>query len=124
MGSQLLAAFAAGSESWVIGDRFFSLRCRLVFFTFVAAQRACFFRENDPYRFVGRPADPPSLRCGLVLPPAHLQEQSESPAAPRPLGPRVPPAAPPPTLPPPEQSLLAGWMGRPVGAMKQAQPGR
>ena len=42
----------------VFGSRFFfSLRRRFVFCTFVAAQRACFFRENDPYRFVGRSAD-------------------------------------------------------------------
>jgi len=45
----------------VFGIRFFSLRCRFVFFTFVAAQRACFFRENDPYPFVGRPRGPGEL---------------------------------------------------------------
>jgi len=50
----------------VFGSRFFSLRRRFVFRTFVAAQRACFFRKNDPSSFVGRCADPVSLRRGLV----------------------------------------------------------
>jgi len=35
------------------------------FRTFVAAQRACFFQENDPDRFVGRTADPTRLRSQL-----------------------------------------------------------
>ena len=46
----------------VFESRFFSLRSRFIFLcTFVAAQRACFFTENDPCRFVGRPADPTRL---------------------------------------------------------------
>ena len=46
---------------------FFRFAGVLLFRTFVAAQRPCFFRQNEPYRFVGRTADPRSLRRGLVF---------------------------------------------------------
>ncbi|HUY36353.1 MAG TPA: hypothetical protein VMV69_26685, partial [Pirellulales bacterium] len=67
---QLDAAFAARSDVMGYSEVvFFRFAAVLFFCTFVAAQRACFFRENDPYRFVGRSADPVSLRRGFVWEP-------------------------------------------------------
>ncbi|HUY34256.1 MAG TPA: hypothetical protein VMV69_16030, partial [Pirellulales bacterium] len=50
----------------VFGSRFFFRFAVVSFFARSLLRNERVFSENDPYRFVGRVADPPSLRRGLV----------------------------------------------------------